>query len=59
MADTCSIDFNAVDNTTGAVYVSQLWKDLKKEFKGNRRKAVATYLLSKNEDFLKLNSGWL
>lgn len=56
MADTCSISFNRVNPNTGNVEVSNLWKDLQKEFKGDRKKAVAHYLLTQDPRFLELNN---
>jgi hypothetical protein len=45
MADTCSITFNRV-GSDGKVKVSQLWKDLRKEFKDDRQQAIVHYLLA-------------
>ena len=55
MADTCSISFNRVNPSTQKVEVSTLWKDLQKEFKGDRKNAVAHYMLSQDSRFLELN----
>lgn len=59
MADTCSIDFQRVNRQTHEVEVSKLWQDLKREFKGDRKKAIAHYELTKDSEFIFNNLGKL